>query len=445
MLLDVKCTLTVDVDGNGHVDKDPDQASYIYGTPVELTAVADPGWTFVHWSGDLSGSTNPDIITMDDDKTVTAHFTQHQYTLTINIVGSGSVVRDPNQSTYTYGTIVELTANADTGWSFVHWSGDLTSSENPDTVVMDSNKTVTAIFKEPNIVSILPSAQAVGKGETFTVSVYVEPSEPIIGATFDYLYFNSNLIHANSVTEGDLFDPYDTLFNNGTIDNVNGVITSVYGFTFPAIAVSDPGYFCDISFTAQQINGTSLLDLEDVVISNATGVEVPFEVYNGSVTVIGSDIIPPEITDVTYITSDPLDTELGFGWEYFSCTVTDADGVDEVKLVLTGDITTEYPMIKDGDDYYCNITISTADEYTYHIWAEDIGGSENISATQPFNLPLNEDVDESGKVHFMDLVAVSLMYNNEGPPGWIREDVDNGGKVHFMDLVQVSLTYNEEW
>jgi hypothetical protein len=58
---------------------------------------------------------------------------------------------------------------------------------------------------------------------------------------------------------------------------------------------------------------------------------------------------------------------------------------------------------------------------------------------------MNEDVDESGKVHFMDLIAVSLMYNDEGPCGWVREDVDNGGKVHFMDLIAISLTYNEVW
>ena len=58
----------------------------------------------------------------------------------------------------------------------------------------------------------------------------------------------------------------------------------------------------------------------------------------------------------------------------------------------------------------------------------------------------------SGKVHFMDLIAVSLIYNDEGPGyplpssfGWIREDVDNGGKVHFMDLVAISLAYNQEW
>jgi len=51
------------------------------------------------WSGDLTSSTNPDTLTMDGDKTVTATFTQDQYTLTVNTVGSGSVAKNPDQAT----------------------------------------------------------------------------------------------------------------------------------------------------------------------------------------------------------------------------------------------------------------------------------------------------------------------------------------------------------
>jgi uncharacterized repeat protein (TIGR02543 family) len=69
-------TLTVIIDGGGSVAKDPDQATYSYDTVVELTATPDAGWSFSHWSGDLTGSANPDSVTMDGDKTVTAHFTE---------------------------------------------------------------------------------------------------------------------------------------------------------------------------------------------------------------------------------------------------------------------------------------------------------------------------------------------------------------------------------
>jgi len=164
-------TLTVNVEGNGTVNIDPDQETYEYGDEVELTANPDEGWSFSHWSGALSGNNNPETIFIGSDETVTAHFTQkpqHEYTLTINIIGNGTVVKTPNQPTYTNGTYVELYAPACNelecgiqylGWEFSHWSGDLSGSENPATILMDGNKTVTATF-----IYIPP--------EDFTLTVY---------------------------------------------------------------------------------------------------------------------------------------------------------------------------------------------------------------------------------------------------------------------------------
>jgi hypothetical protein len=64
--------------GNGTVTKVPDQATYDCGSTVQLTAVPGPGWTFVGWSGALSGNTNPANLVMDGDKTVTAFFADTQ-------------------------------------------------------------------------------------------------------------------------------------------------------------------------------------------------------------------------------------------------------------------------------------------------------------------------------------------------------------------------------
>ena len=141
-------TLTVNVVGSGSVTKVPDQATYTHGTVVELTATPAAGWSFSAWGGDLTGSTNPDSITMDGDRTVTATFTQDQYTLTVNVVGRGSVTKVPDQATYTHGTVVELTATPAAGWSFSAWGGDLTGSTNPDSITMDGDRTVTATFTQ---------------------------------------------------------------------------------------------------------------------------------------------------------------------------------------------------------------------------------------------------------------------------------------------------------
>jgi uncharacterized repeat protein (TIGR02543 family) len=141
-------TLTIDIVGNGHVTKNPDKATYPDGTVVSLTATADPGWTFAGWSGDLSGSINPTSITMTGNKGVTATFTQNEYTLTVNIVGSGSVTRNPDQLTYHYNDVVQLTAKAADGWIFSGWSGDVSGSTNPDSVTIDVDPSVTATFTQ---------------------------------------------------------------------------------------------------------------------------------------------------------------------------------------------------------------------------------------------------------------------------------------------------------
>lgn len=70
------------------------------------------------------------------------------YTLSTSANGSGSVSVSPNNSTYQSGTQVTLTATANSGYIFTGWSGSLTGSVNPVTVIMNANKTITANFIE---------------------------------------------------------------------------------------------------------------------------------------------------------------------------------------------------------------------------------------------------------------------------------------------------------
>jgi uncharacterized repeat protein (TIGR02543 family) len=140
-------TLSVSVDpvAGGSVGAVP-SPPYYYGTVVTLTASVNPGYTFGYWSGDASGTNPVTTVTMTGDKSVTAHFTQNGYTLTIIIDGQGTVIKDPEQNTYAYNSIVELTAIADENWVFNSWSGDLSGNENPQNITMNANKTVTAHF-----------------------------------------------------------------------------------------------------------------------------------------------------------------------------------------------------------------------------------------------------------------------------------------------------------
>ena len=139
-------TLTTAVTGSGTITLDPAGPSYPSGTTVQVTANAAAGWHFDHWTGSLSGSTNPTTILMDSDKSITAVFVQDQYTLSTSVVGSGGISLNPPFSPYPSGTTVQVTANAATGWHFDHWTGDLSGSTNPTTILMDGNKSITAVF-----------------------------------------------------------------------------------------------------------------------------------------------------------------------------------------------------------------------------------------------------------------------------------------------------------
>ncbi len=167
-------SLTVIVVGNGNVIKNPEQTTYNYGTWVRLTANADDGWHFVSWSGDLTGSNNPDSVLMNDNKTVTANFGINTCNLTINISGNGSVDKEPNQSSYNYGTWVQLTAIPNTGWHFTSWSGDLVSTNNPDSIYMNGNKTISANF---SIYTYVLNITIIGNGNVIRI-----PNQP----TYNY-------------------------------------------------------------------------------------------------------------------------------------------------------------------------------------------------------------------------------------------------------------------
>ncbi len=165
--------------GSGTVTRQPDLSGYSYGTVVTLTAVHDFGSSFAGWSGAVTGMANPALVTMNGHKAVTATFELiPTYTLRMAIdgMGSGAVTPSVGEHAYFSGTIVTLEASPDLGSYFAGWSGDVTGTNTPVTIAIDSEKTITATFE---LITYTVDVNVVGSG-----SVALNPDQP-------YYYGNS--------------------------------------------------------------------------------------------------------------------------------------------------------------------------------------------------------------------------------------------------------------
>jgi len=152
-------------------------------------------------------------------------------------------------------------------------------------------------------VSVFPSSQTVSQGETFTIAIFVEPDRDIAGVQFS-LKFNGSLISVKTVSEGELLKKsgLNTFFNEGKINNEDGIISDVYGCILGKGNVSESGYFALINATALS-PGTSYIELKNVKISDPEGNYVPVIVENGTVMIIQSPT--PTISPTISPTASP--------------------------------------------------------------------------------------------------------------------------------------------
>jgi hypothetical protein len=186
-------TLNIEISGEGVVHEtvaESDTSDHSVKS-VKLTADAEEGWFFDRWEGDLNGSDNPVIISVEEEKNVTAVFDREiddGYTITIDVEGEGTVNRSPDRTYFAEGDEVILTANPESGWNFIEWRGDLSGSDNSQTVVIEGNVEATAVFgpfEDPFLeINRQPSATSAGAAISPAPEVKLtdELGDPIEGA-----------------------------------------------------------------------------------------------------------------------------------------------------------------------------------------------------------------------------------------------------------------------
>jgi uncharacterized repeat protein (TIGR02543 family) len=188
---------------------------WISGTVVDLTALPNPGFAFVNWGGDVSGTTNPTSLVMNGNKTVTASFDQVATNTPTNTPTStptntptatptatatstptavptktprptpttmpppppgcslletisnppwgGTIIVSPDpdcgDSWYLDDTTVTITAVPGNNYVFSFWTGDASGTNPVISIKMEDNKTVIANFSQiPSTPTHTPTA-----------------------------------------------------------------------------------------------------------------------------------------------------------------------------------------------------------------------------------------------------------------------------------------------
>ncbi|MBS3816492.1 MAG: hypothetical protein KGY76_02890, partial [Candidatus Thermoplasmatota archaeon] len=368
--------LFIDISGQGTVDIEPDQAQYEHGTEVNLTAIPDQNWNFVEWTGDYQGTSENITIVMDENKQITAHFSDTVYhTLKISIEGEGST--DPVEGNHTYeeGTDVNITATAAEGWYFQEWTGDIQSTEQNITITMDRDKNITSWFyiyeydldistegegstdpaegvhsyehgrkvnitataaEDWNFVRWKGDNGTVGdtKANTTTITMNDNYSitakfEVIGGVTYD--------LTVDSSSGGSVIEPGEGTFTYSENTEVDVQADADQGYEFVEW-IGDNGTVGDTEANATTItmdeNKSITATFQETVETNTLRLDVE---GNGTVKVNGTEVDVPFEEDYEVDTTVELEANASEGWTFTNWTGSVQSDLDSITIIMDED------------------------------------------------------------------------------------------------------------
>lgn len=367
------------------------------------------------------------------------------YTLTINTSGSGTVAKSPDKAAYNPGEVVTLTANPATGWLFSGWSGDLNGSINPQTITMDGDKTVTAIF---NILTytIMASAGANGSVEPTSVVVNYGVSQdfnaiPNLGYEVNEWYLDDN----NVQSDGDTY----TLSNITADHNVH--------VTFKGLIFAISGYVLELDGNTAVDGVLVRTDGNDVnTVTDANGSYELWVDYNWSGIVTPQKegyVFKPDSNTYTNVTQD-------YGDENYMATLTTfkiagyvleqnyATPINDVNVSAEnggGPWTSRYgggSWLTDANGYYEVVV-----DYN---WSGKVTPTKYAYGFTPANIDYNNVIADQNNQNYngkpLTFIISGYIKNScDVPIGGVLVDANNGGGQGTTDAngyYEVWVDYN---
>ncbi|MCL2688346.1 MAG: InlB B-repeat-containing protein [Chitinispirillia bacterium] len=181
--------------------------SHPAGTPVNISADAATGYTFVNWTITGSGAAIANVslaattVTLTANATITANFQQQGgagcaagEVLTLRVMGSGAINVTPQRDCYPSGQALTLVAVPSEGWVFDRWDGGAWGNDaNHPASDMWHNREITAHFRQSEQTSV---KQVLGVHNTRT-QVVLRPSK----RGFSAMLPNNHGYHSYSIVD----------------------------------------------------------------------------------------------------------------------------------------------------------------------------------------------------------------------------------------------------
>jgi len=156
---------------NGLTPELPWTGTALCGDTFALEAVPDECFTFVGWSGAVSGEDPIAQLVLEGDQSVHGEFRREQHDVTVEgVTGCGSIwVNEveipagagPWTGAFECGTVLSLTADPCDCWEFDGWTGDLSGSPQTVEVTLNQALAIGAGFRE---ISYSVTITGVGNG-----------------------------------------------------------------------------------------------------------------------------------------------------------------------------------------------------------------------------------------------------------------------------------------
>ena len=209
-------------------------SSYNEGEILKLEAIPSENYSFDFWSGDLNSNQSLVDLNVDSNKTVIANFSKKRFEVNITIEGQGKVskrlIKSGSKNDYSYGSVVEILASPDNGWSFVEWQGDIeNNTTNPVHINIDSEKNITAIFKKNYIGK--NTSKFLALGDSYTIGQSVEVNERWPVQFLKELKATTNVIDTLQIIAqtGWRVDQLKEAMNSSDLESPYGIVSLLIG------------------------------------------------------------------------------------------------------------------------------------------------------------------------------------------------------------------------